>query len=316
MTIYGEFDSQFRKKPAIWRMLLISLSAAVISSLLVSLFTGLAVAAVGRSHNPDTADWILHAPPVPHTGELFAAATETLHRFPVAVGGSALLVGAILIFFWPANPGLATQIFLSVQAMGFLTFGALAPAIAWALPRIPSLREPRQFAIEAGILLVSIVLLVVAERKTVGMLANLVPMESPARRFGLWFARNLVPFGVIAAAGVLGGSLATAIAVGVMLLVTLFENLARRPTPRFQQLRNVEMSEAAAALPLLAALLVAGSLWAFGGIPPLAPRAVVLEKGSTPEFATLEEARKAAWLQEPRSHESVIRMRWSREGIE
>lgn len=312
MTIYGEFDSQFRKKPALWRMLVISLSAAIVSSILVSVYVGVAIAAVGRSHNPDGAAWILYSPPVMLPGFLFESASATLRLFPIAVSSAALLIGAILSFFWPAKSTLATQMFLGIQAVGFLTFGAIAPAAAALLMRMQRIRSWRDVVIEGAIILIALVLLVAAERKTVGMLANLVSVHSPSRRFGLWLVRQAVPFGLLAGLAFAAGGLATALAVAAMLVVTLLENLARTPASRFQQLRDIEMREAAASLPILAALLLAGSIWLFGLAPLRPDRAVIYQHGGTPELGSLEEARQAGSLERPLPRESVIRIRWSK----
>jgi hypothetical protein len=312
MTIYGEFDSQFRKKPALWRMLVISLSAAIVSSILVSVYVSLAIAAAGRSHNPEGAAWIFHAPPVMLPGFLFESASATLRLFPLAVSGGALLVGTILSFFWPAKSTLATQIVLGVQAVGFLTFGAIGPATAALHWRMDRIRSWRDVVIEGTIILIALLLLIAAERKTVGMLANLVSVHSPSRRFGLWLVRQAVPFGLLAGVAFAAGSVATALAVAAMLVVTLLENLARTPASRFQQLRDIEMREAAASLPILASLLLAGSLWLFGMAPFRPDRAVIYQRGGTPEFGTLEEARRAGSLERPLPRESVIRIRWSR----
>jgi hypothetical protein len=312
MTIYGEFDSQFRKKPALWRMLLISLSAAVVSSILVSAYIGIAIAAAGRSHNPEGAAWVFYAPPVMLSGFLFESASATLRLFPIAVSGGALLIGTILSFFWPGKSTLATQIFLGVQAVGFLALGAIAPAAAALLMRMERIRSWRDVLIEGTIILIALVLLVATERKTVGMLANLVPVHSPSRRFGLWLVRQAVPFGFLAAVALAAGGVATALAVAAMLAVTLLENLARTPASRFQQLRDVEMREAAASLPILAALLAAGSVWLFGLAPFRPDRAVIYQRGGSPELGSLEEARQAGSLERPLPRESVIKIRWSK----
>lgn len=313
MTIYGEFDSQFRKKPALWRMLVISLSAAIVSSILVSLYVGVAIAAAGRSHNPEGAAWILYAPPVMLPALLFESASATIRLFPVAVSGGALLIGTLLSFFWPAKSTLATQIVLGVQAVGFLTFGAIAPVTASLLWRIDRIRSLREVALEGSIILIALALLIAAERKTVGMISNLVSVHSPSRRFGLWLVRQAVPFGLLGGLAFAAGAVATAVAAAAMLAVTLLENLARPPASRFQQLRDIEMREAAASLPILAAILLAGSFWLFGGAPLRPDRAVIFQRGGKPELGTLDEARRAAALNPPLPRESVIRLRWSRE---
>lgn len=311
MTIYGEFDAQFRKKPAVWRTLLVAFSSAMIGTVLVSLLMALAIGALGRTRETFSSALVLFAPPVPVSSLLFDAAVSTLPSFPIGAAVASLLIAFGLVFFWPANPNLATQLFLAEVALAFLAFGALFTAAESILIRRSYLREPRQVALEAGIAVIAVLFTVAAERKIIAVLANLVAMASPSRRLLLWLIRIGLPFGLLGAAGWWVGSHATAIGAGIVVAITFLENLVRRPSARFVQLRDVQMNEAAAALPLLAILLVAGTLWisdSWNGTPD---RAVVWTGGSEFGFATLDEARRISGLSRPAPRESVIRMEWS-----
>src|SRR2546423_607402 len=69
-------------------------------------------------------------------------------------------------------------------------------------------------------------------------------------------------FGMIAAAGLAG--------------VTLLANLMKKPGRALETMREIEMREAAAAMPLITALLLAGVFFVFGYVPP---RGVVVARG-------------------------------------
>ncbi|HVR44903.1 MAG TPA: hypothetical protein VMS56_15835 [Thermoanaerobaculia bacterium] len=313
MTIYGEFDAQFRKKPAIWRILVIAVSSAAIASVLVSLLVGLAVGILGRGHDPEgVAAFGLFAPPVFLASPLFDAALHTQPSFPWIVGAVALACAVVLLFFWPGNPTLASQILLGTHAAALIAFGAMALCIESILARRVFLREVSQVAGEGAVLLLTIVLAVAGERKIIAVLANLVSMQSPARRIALWLVRLAIPFGILGFLGWAEGSLATAAAAGAFLLVTLVENLTRPPATGLLQLRDVEMREAAATLPIVAILLVAGSIWLSGGVPQRDERVMLWRGGKRISFAPPSEAWREMGLMRPITRESVIRMQWSR----
>ena len=316
MTIYGEFDAQFRKKPAVGTMLLVAFSSAMIGAVLVSLLMALAIGSLGSSREAFSSAFVLFAPPVPVSSLLFDAAVGTLPSFPIAAAIASLIIALGLVFFWPANPGLATQMFLTEVSLAFLAFGAIFPAAESILMRMRFLREPRQVVMESAIVLVAIVFAIAAELKLIAVLANLVAMASPARRLLLWSIRVALPFGLLGAAGWWAGSDATAIGAAVVLAVTFLENLIRRPAARFVQLRDVHMHEAAVSLPLLAIFLVVGSMWISGSWDGRPERALLWSGGRNVRIAPLEEARRVSGLARPAPRESVIRIEWSRRATE
>lgn len=316
MTIYGEFDAQFRKKPAFGTMLLVAFSSAMIGAVLVSLLMSLAIGSLGSSRETFSSAFVLFAPPLPLSSLLFDAAVGTLPSFPIAAALVSLLISLGLVFFWPANPDLATQMFLAEVSLAFLAFGTMFPIAESILMRMSFLREPRQVVVESVIAVVAIVFAVAAERKVIAVLANLVAMASPGRRLLLWLVRVALPFTLLGAAGWWAGSYATAIGAAVILAVTFLENLLRRPSARFVQLRDVHMQEAAVSLPLLAVFLVAGSVWISGSWDGKPERAVLWSGGRNVRLAPLEEARRVSGLARPAPRERVIRIEWSRRATE
>ena len=312
MTIYGEFDSQFRKKPALWRMFLLGFSALVASSVVVSLLVAAAVAFLGKASAIGDAAFVFFAPPIVTGSVLLDAAMGTSEWFPWVAGAVALLAALLMMFFWPSEPTLASQLVGNALGSALVVFGAMTLSIESILARRAYLAGPADIAGEIAVLVVAAVVALAGERKTIALLSNLVAMDAPSRRVRLWLMRLGIPLAVLAALALAAGSLSPAIASGLFLVITFFENLSRRPTTRFVQLRDVQMKEAAATLPLVAALLVAGSVWAFGVAPFRPHRAVVWKGGSSISFASLEDAWKQAGLRRTIPRESVIRIQWSK----
>lgn len=311
MTIYGEFDAQFRKKPALWRMLLIGLSSVLIGSVLVSLLVGAGIAILGRGSNPDAQAFVLYAPPVLLGSPVFDAAVGTLAGFPWIAGAVCLAIATIFVFFWPGNPTLASQLMLSAFAMAFVAFGAVMPAVESILARSSYLRDPMVIAGEIAVIVAAAVLAFLVERKVVGVLSNLVAMDSPSRRLALWLVRIAIPFTLLGALGWLEGSIATTAGAALVVVVTLLQDLSSRPAAVFLQLREVEMREAAATLPLVALLLFGGAIWLFGGVPGRENRAILWGKGSDFQFVAPADAWRPGGLARPIPRESTIRIEWS-----
>jgi hypothetical protein len=313
MTIYGEFDAQFRKKPALWRMFLLGVSALVLSSILVSLLVGAGIALLGKANAGEApSSVVLFAPPVVTGSILLDAAMGTSESF-IWIAGAVALLGAILImFFWPSEPTLASQLVSNALGSALVVFGAMTLSIESILARQSYLSGPMEALGEIIVLVAAIVVALAGERKTIALLSNLVAMDAPARRVRLWLMRLGIPLALLGAAGWVLGSLSPAIASAAFLVVTFFENLARRPNALFVQLRDVQMKEAAATLPLLALILLAASIWAFGAAPARPHRALVWKGGSSISFAPLADAARQAGLDRPIPRESVIRMEWSK----
>ncbi len=312
MTIYGEFDSQFRKKPALWRMFLMGFSALVFSSVLVSLLLGAVIGLLGRAREPIDAAFVLFAPPVVTGSILLDGAMGTFGGFAWVAGAAALAVAILIIFFWPSEPTLASQLVGNALGSALVVFGAMTLPIESILAQADYLDDPMKVIEEAAVLLAAVIFTVLGERRMIALLSNLVAMDAPSRRVRLWLMRIGIPLAVLAATAVILGSISPAIAAAAFLVLTFFENLARRPNARFVQLRDVQMKEAAATLPLLAAILVAGSVWTFGFAPFRPSRAVVWKGGRSVTFAPLDEAWQKSGLGRPIPRKSVIRMEWSK----
>lgn len=313
MTIYGEFDSQFRKKPALWRMFLLGFSALVLASVVVSLLVATAVAFLGKAHAiGDAAAFVFFAPPVVTGSILLDAAMGTSDSFPWIAGGVALLGALLMMFFWPSEPTLAAQLVSNALGSALVVFGAMTLSIESIVARSAYLSDLADVGGEIAVLVAAVVVALAGERKTIALLSNLVAMDAPSRRVRLWLMRLGIPLAVLASYAFVSGSASPAIAAALFLVITFFENLSRRPTARFVQLRDVQMKEAAATLPLLAALLIAGSVWTFGAAPFRPHRALVWKGGRAVSFAPLEDAWKQSGLRRTIPRKSVIRIEWSK----
>ncbi|HEY0591776.1 MAG TPA: hypothetical protein VGF40_08415 [Thermoanaerobaculia bacterium] len=312
MTIYGEFDAQFRKKPALWRLFLIGLSALVVSSVFVSFLLGAAIGLAGRANQETESTIVLFAPPVVTGSILLDAAMGTFSGFAWVAGAAALAIAILIIFFWPSEPSLASQLVGNALGTALVVFGALTLPLESILAQVEYLDDPRKVAEEAGVLLAALIFAVLAERKTIALLSNLVAMDAPSRRVRIWLMRVGIPLALLGAAAWILGSMTPAIAAAAFLVVTFFENLARRPNAQFVQLRDVQMKEAAATLPLVAVLLVAASVWAFGFAPLRPSRALVWRGGRQVSFETLDVAWAKSGLARPIPRQSVIRIEWSK----
>lgn len=312
MTIYGEFDAQFRKKPALWRLFLIGLSALVVSSVIVSLLLGATIGLAGRANQETESTIVLFAPPVVTGSILLDAAMGTFGGFAWVAGAAALAIAILITFFWPSEPSLASQLVGNALGTALVVFGALTLPLESILAQAKYLDDPKKVAEEAGVLVVALIFAVLAERRTIGLLSNLVAMDAPSRRVRIWLMRVGIPLAVLGAAAWILGSIAPAIAALAFLVVTFFENLARRPNAHFVQLRDVQMKEAAATLPLVAVILVAASVWAFGFAPFRPSRALVWKGGRQVSFETLDVAWAKSGLSRPIARESVIRIEWSK----
>lgn len=309
MTIYGTFDDQFRQRPALWRLAAVSGSLLLLCSGLVSLLVGATIGFTSgqtRFHRGE----ILDAPPLFLPGVLFDAAEATFPWFPQAVAGGALLLAVLVLWLWPTSQSLTAQLFQYAFGLDLAIFAILSPAITSALAKKPAPDKLMLIAPEAVAAIVAIVLLFRAESKLTTTLRNVLPVEHPSKRLGYWSIRFLPAMALLAGAAWFEGATGTLAATGSAIVLTGLHNLARPPRQRFEQLRHVEMREAAAVLPLLTLLLLGALWWGWGG-PMRERRTLVWEKPKV-YFTTPAEARRISGLEAPRVKHTVIRMEWAK----
>lgn len=309
MTIYGTFDDQFRQRPSLWRLAVVAGSLLLLCSALVSLLIGVTIGFTSgqtRFHRGE----ILDAPPIFLPGVLFDAAEATFPWFPEAVAGGALLLAVLALWLWPTNQSLTAQLFQYAFGLDLAIFAILSPAITSALAKKPAPDKLMLIAPEGAAAIIAVILLIRAESKLTTTLRNVLPVEYPSNRLGYWAIRFLPAMALIAGAAWFDGATGTLAAIGAATVLTAFHNLARTPRQRFEQLRHVQMREAAAVLPILTLILLAALWWGWGG--PMRTRRTLVWEAPRVYFTTPAEARRVSGLEAPRVKHAVIRMQWAK----
>lgn len=245
MSIYGELGDEFRPRPAWWRIALTSAAQFIISIAITNLLltTGDAIlliqAGIARALIIRLGTWRSLAP-LPGFDAEHAVIAVVL-----------LIIAEIVIDFLPMPRTLAMRSFAITLAEALAVFGAIRIAVGQPLI--------------AGIVIAfaAILFLVRTELAAVRLFNNVMDMKRPLRRFLVWLCR----FGVWSAAAAL--PLSPWKELAILCGVTLLVNLATKPGERWEEVSDPELHEAAAALPLIAALIVGLLLW-------MSPRVVIV----------------------------------------
>lgn len=199
---------------------------------------------------------------------------------PTVIAGS-LSIAFLLVWFWPTEQRFDTRLFIHALAFDLVIWGALAPAFVF--------RSFERLTLYSGIPAVAWSLVALAagawtvvliQRKLTDLLMNVFPMWTPGQRLMRWMIMIPLPFGLFAAACWINDYRPGVWASAAALAASLLETLSRRPKERHEEIRNPEMREAAFTLPLVAAGVVALTLFAFGLPHRGTQRAVVLDDGS------------------------------------
>lgn len=315
MTIYGESESGFRPRPAAATLLVVSFCALTAGAQLASLF--LSVAESGRFHLRGAESWYLYAPlandPFLHP---FVAGAEERGAFeriptPLIAAAAAIVVSLLVHWFAPVERTAAPRFVIDSANVGFVMFAVIAPAAAAILA--PA--ENRLKLIALGAALAGALVIILIERRLIEMMGSFFVTETPSSRVRRWLLR--LPAGLFALAGlsVMNHFEGGLVAVGVTLAATLLENLWRVPKESFAGFVRPEMREAAATMPIIAALLALGSVWLFGSRAAGRPATAVVVVSGTAE---LEKVSSLAWKQLPLPGkqpppEQKIEIRWSKD---
>lgn len=276
MGIYGEFDERFRPRPAWWRLLLTGLGQLVIAVWI----TNAAVSAIDMALLR-TADveriWIADATPWSTLRTQIVRQTNPASDFAIRasrahldvalwVGAAFLALCVLLLFVWPGRQSLASRLFRATFVQALAAFGAAAfvPRGAWLESDV------RFLVLPAG----AVVVCLIAEFLALRVYANVADLSGPGARIGFWALRMLPGCALLAVACWLSAYRTGAACAAGLAAVTLVACIVRRPPNRWERLAEPDLRNAAAALPLLAAVLVAASVWAYG-LP--ASRTVVVQ---------------------------------------
>lgn len=267
MTIYGENEFQFRPRPSAPAIVsastaLLLICAELANALVGALYLLLARAAGLQSPVVWTAPFFatarlpfFNSPPL---GSLYYLGT------PIVFCASALIAFG-LVHLWPTDQRLSVRMFMHSLALGLVFAGCLAPSfekgafngmIEYA--PVPPFVWTILFAIVGGWLALHI------ERQSIVLFGNLFSVTTPSQRVHRWALRIPAAFVILAAISFLGGFRAGAWAAGVVVAATLLENISRRPREKFELVQHPEMREAAVTLPIVAAVIIAAAIFAFG----------------------------------------------------
>ncbi len=239
MAVYADFNEQFRPRPALWRLAVVSLCQFAISLLIANTLVSLAEMGM-LAHEAMPKRWVFHA-----------TAISTIPRMsepePQLTAGTALvlvLLGALVLTLWPTRNTLARRLFVSVFAQAVAVFGATAFAFRHAS------------LLGLAVALAAAWLCARAELRAIGVLASVVPLDRPLPRLKHWFVRIVPPMAAMACVPLQRNWW---LAAGLT-VVTLLMNTSKRPT-RFEVVEEPELREAAATLSIVAVAVLAFSVW-------------------------------------------------------
>lgn len=246
MSVYGEMGDEFRPRPAWWRIAAVSISQFLIAVAITNLLLAVVDAVLLLRNGIEKAL-------VVHIGTWRSAAPLPGYDAEHAVIAVVMLIVAeIVLDFLPMPRSLAMRHFAIAFAESFAVFGSVTLALRQPLPA------------EVVILAAAALFVWRAELAAVRAFANVMDMKRPLRRIVVWLLR----IGIWSAAATLPLSPFRWQAIGLA-VITLLVNLGRKPGETYEETREPEMREAAAVLPLVAALLVAALVW-------LTPRVIVI----------------------------------------
>lgn len=310
MGFYGVHDDRFRERPSSLALFSVSLfstlACALISSAIVSLLRVMITRTVRREfpitlYFPFASD--------PFAGLYPLRVDQSLEAAMPAIA-VPLALALLLVLFFPTTQKISGRLNLHTFAACLVAFGTLAPVLDPGLFRDFRLytrleREPA-LAMLGGAVVVLAVVLGFVERRAFRVLGNVYDTGSPGKRLYLWLLRIPVPFLTLAALAQLAGWTAGAIASLVVVGATFFETISHLPKVQHEAFSDVRMREAAATWPIVAAILVAGSVWAFGSDLLRLPKRAVRVEGTTPSFVRLDALQET----QKKTFEPKIEMKW------
>lgn len=323
MTVYGEGEEQFRPAPRRLTLLVVSASLVLISAALTSWLVAMTEQLLAM-----TAGWkrglLLHAP--------FAgsASNSVFYRSELAGwfgAGDALIASAavflvpLAIHLFPIERTLLSRLTQFRLCTTVVVMAVLAPAFdRSAFAAFSELTFVDSAVWRVLFASAAIWLLLIIERRENEILTLFHRMETPAQRIRRWSVRIPAGFALLAVICFLNGYPAGAYASAGAIAATFLENVSHVPRERYSEVRDVHLRESAATLPLIAAVLIALSVWLFGA--PLADRpARMIEMRKPGDVRLIEETavplQTAASVRKKappaKKRDDRIRIRWSKE---
>jgi hypothetical protein len=261
--MYSDFDHRYRPRPLRWRIALVSFCQFILGVTITNALVSIGDVAVLRAapNMPDS--WVIYATPwltlkpvLPRIVKAHDFTTELL----IATGG-LLLLALIASYLWPARQSIASRLWSVTLGETLAAFGG---AIFVFRGNTTDPIPPMFYAAP----LIAAIICMAGEWSTNTLLGGYYDLESPLQRMGMWALRVLPGLAVIAAASYGIHYESGVLVAGALAAVTLLANLMKKPGRALETMRVIEMREAAAAMPFITALVLAGVFFAFGYRPP------------------------------------------------
>jgi len=260
--MYADFDRRFRPRPQRWRIALVSFCCLILGATITNAIVSLGDIAILRAapKMPDT--WVIYATPwltlrpvLPHIVKAYDFTTELL-----IWNGGLLLLALVAVYLWPARQSIASRLWSVTFGQTLAAFGGAVFVFRGGGDPVP----PMFYAAPV----IAAVICMAGEWSTNTLLSGYYDLESPLKRIAMWALRLLPGLAAIAAASYGIHYDFGVYAAGALAGVTLLANLMKRPGRSLETMKEIEMREAAAALPFITAIVLAGVFFAFGYRPP------------------------------------------------
>lgn len=251
MTIYGESDTRFRPRPSKTALAAVSSSLFLIFLLITAYCAAAGDLIVADRHGLETIalDATLLSAPRLHSG----TAATAIER--AAIPATLIVFGAIALFFVPTSQNLEARLAVHLFAL----------ACATTALRILTIGRESMLMLAAGGF--AVLLAYAAEKSASSVLAQLYDLEHPMRRLTLLLIRLAIAFAVLGGISVMNDNFAALVSVAIVAVVAFLAALASKPAQRWEELRDPQMRESAAVLPLLTVAAIAAHIWFFGMSP-------------------------------------------------
>jgi hypothetical protein len=296
--MYADFDYRYRPRPLRWRIALVSFCHFILGVTITNGLVSLGDIAVLRAAPKMPDAWVVYITPwltlkqvLPHIVKAYDFTTELM----IWTGGF-LVLAIIAVYLWPARQSIASRLWSVTFGQTLAAFGG-AIFVFRGTPNDPI--PPLFYAAPV----IAALICMAGEWSTNTLLGAYYDLESPLQRMGMWAIRVLPALAAIAVVSYGIQYLFGVIAAGALAIVTLLANLMKKPGRSLETMRQIEMREAAAAMPLITVLVLAGVVFAFGYRPP---RGFVIAGGQV-KREPLAGAVKAIEPPKP-----VIDIHWSR----
>ena len=261
--MYANYDSRYRTRPQRWRIALVSLCHFLLAVTVTNAIVSIGDIAILRAapNMPDT--WVIYATPwltlkpvLPHIVKAHDFTNELL-----LWTGGLLLLAVIAIYLWPARRSIASRLWAVTLGQSLAAFGG-AIFVFRGVSNDPI--PPMFYAAPA----IAAIICITGEWSANTLLGGYFELDSPMQRLGMWALRVLPGLAAIAFLSYFIHYEFGVIASGGLAAITLLANLMKKPSRSMETMREIEMREAAAAMPFIVALILTGVFFAFGYRPP------------------------------------------------